>query len=1134
MEGNMSGLYDLKVNSRKCALGIDDDRIYFGWKFDTDAQGVMQQSAQVRLCEAEQGEVVWDSGVCETAESAYFIYKGEMLKPATRYHWTVEAVDNHGCTYTGESWFETGLMGSSKEVWDGARFVGSPYDSVNTDSLAAYTMESDFCVSGSGRTGLAFNVRDKDNYMAVELDFASGSCLVRRYNDAAWTDAVPFCETLGNNEGYSFAVHDLKNDGESEVSDEEKNPSKNETANENNQEHSYHGRLKIGVEGTKLSLFINDRIVIDGEDILPKNAAFMPRIEGMGNLGVVQNEGRCELEKLVISYTDNGMEHVMKKYDELVVENEFYVFNPAGAVCVRKCFDSDGPIKRARLYATAMGFYDVFINGSKVNKGFYNPGFTDYRKRLMYQTYDVTDALKAGENVIGAVVMKGYYTGYVGYTAMPMVYGRKNAFLAKLVIEYADGSTKTIVTDRDWDFTDEGPVINADYQQGEYVDARRKIDWFGRNFVKCGIIDWPTKVIPTNGTLPDDEPFLITAQEGDEAEIERVLSPIAEYIENPTGHFVFDFGQNMVGTVKLTVCGTGKRGRSLKLRYGEMSYKNGRLYIANMRSAANTDCYTMCGEEREEFVPGGTSHGFRYVEISGNGFTLTQEELKSTLISVEGLVITNTRTMAGGFECSNEDVNKLQSNIVWGQRGNSLLVYTDCPQRNERMGWTGDAQVFIATAAYNMDIKNFMEKWLTDVRDGQLMYNRDGAVPDTAPLGGDNRRMGGCAGWGDAAVIVPWKLYLATGDIGILEKNYDMMRAWVEYQSRADRQFDGVRTVDGEKLPECSDISTEGYIQIQQSRGDHLTFDAGTPFILTATAYAAYVAGLLAKTARLLGKTDDALRYEKRHENVKRAFNEAWVKDDGSLAYWGEMSKSEPDAYGNIINRTRYEDGDDKTKRPSQTAYALALDFDLIPEDKRKKTADCLLQAVRDRDNKLSVGFLGIEHLAPALCKGGYYGMAFSLLTETGYPGWLYSVKNGATTIWERWNSYIAETGSFGDVSMNSFNHYSYGAIGEWLFDTVAGIRTSEGADGTGYRKIILTPHVGGGLDYVKAWHETPYGRVSSAYRLENGVLTYNCHIPANTTAKLILPVTGEEKELVSGEYKFTVPAKLNGQENAE
>ena len=1107
MRINMTELYDLRVNSRKSTLGIDDEKIYFGWKYYAERDNMLQKTCRVRLYEADSGRLVWDSGVKSTCESAHFPYDGERLAASTRYMWRVDAVDNYCDEYSGEAYFETGLMGDGIDVWSGARFIGSPYDSVNTDGLTSYGISTYITLVDADRTCLAFNVRDKDNYMALELDFADERIFVRRYNDGAWTDAVPCVTTYGEQNGYgTYLLKGQKNS------------------------------LDITVAGTCLSVTINGKKAIDAENILPQNEAFMPRVEGMGNLGIRQDGGKCILNDFAVcevpedgTGSQNNKNKLIKKYDELVAEDEFYVFNPAGAVYLRKLFDVKGSIKKARLYATAMGFYDVYINNNKINDSFYNPGFTDYRKRVMYQTYDVTEAVREGCNVIGAVVTRGYYTGYVGYTPMPMVYGKKNAFLAKLVLEYEDGSRTVLVTDESWEFTDEGPIISSDYQQGECYDARKEFNRLeaGSLFKSCGIIETPSKVVPTNGELPAGERFLITAQEGEEARVERIIEAKPEYVENPKGHFVYDFGQNMVGVVRLVINGEGRRGMSVKLRYGEMSYTDGRLYIANMRSAANTDCYTIKGEKREVFVPSGACHGFRYVEISGNGYGLSEHELKELVVEVEGLVITNTTDVTGNFRCSNDDVNKLQSNIMWGQRGNSLLVYTDCPQRNERMGWTGDAQVFVATAAYNMDIKTFMEKWLTDLRDAQLMYNRDGAVPDTAPLGGDNRRMGGCAGWGDAAVIVPWKLYLATGDIGILEKNYDMMRAWVEYQSRADRQFDGVRTVDGEQMPDCSDISSGNFIQIQQSRGDHLTFDASTPFILTATAYAAYVAGLLARTAELLGKTDDAKRYTERYENVKRAFNEAWVCEDGSLAYWGEMSKPEPDSFGNIINRTRYAEGEDKTKRPSQTAYALALDFDLIPEEKRDMTAKCLRRAVAGRDNRLSVGFLGIEHLVPALCKSGDYDMAFSLLEQTGFPGWLYSVRNGATTIWERWNSYIAETGTFGEVSMNSFNHYAYGAIGEWLYDTVAGISTSDERGCTGYKQIVLKPHIGGKLTYAEGWHETPYGRVSSSWRFENGRTVYNCEIPPNTTAKLYLPWHNlQEKNqtvinLGSGSYEF-------------
>lgn len=1102
MEDEMTKLYDLRVNSRKSTLGIDDEKLYFGWKYYAERDNMLQSSCRVKLYEADGGRLVWDSGVKSTRESAHFPYEGERLKASTRYMWRVDATDNYSNEYSGEAYFETGLMGDGADVWDGAKFIGSPYDSVNTDGLNSYRISTYISLSGADRTCLAFNVRDKDNYMALELDFKGGRIYVRRYNDAAWTDAVPYVMTFGEPDGYKAVFF---------------------TGQRN--------RLDITVDAAALSVEVNGRKAIDARDILPRNEAFMPRVEGMGNLGIRQDGGKCILNDFSVyevpshkSSPEKNGQSLIKKYDELVAENEFYVFNPAGAVYLRKRFEAEKTVKRARLYATAMGFYNVYINNNKINDSFYNPGFTDYRKRIMYQTYDVTGALRDGENVIGAVVTKGYYTGYVGYTSMPMVYGRKNAFLAKLVVEYEDGSMTTLVTDGSWEFTDEGPIISSDYQQGECYDAGKEFNWMEADglFKRCGIIETPAKVIPTNGELPDDERLLITAQEGEEAQVERIIEAKPAYVEKPKGHFVYDFGQNMVGVVRLTVNGEGRRGMSVKLRFGEMSYTDGRLYIANMRSAANTDCYTIKGEKKEVFVPSGACHGFRYVEISGNGCEIEESELKELVLGVEGLVITNTTDMAGNFRCSNNDVNRLQSNIVWGQRGNSLLVYTDCPQRNERMGWTGDAQVFVATAAYNMDIKTFMEKWLTDLRDAQLMYNRDGAVPDTAPLGGDNRRMGGCAGWGDAAVIVPWKLYLATGDIGILEKNYDMMRAWVEYQSRDDRQFNGVRTVDGVKVPDASDVSAENFIQIQQSRGDHLTFDAGTPFILTATAYAAYVAGLLARTAELLGKTDDAKRYTERYENVKQAFNEAWVCEDGSIAYWGEMSKSEPDSYGNIINMTRYSEGEDKTKRPSQTAYALALDFDLIPEDKREMTAKCLRRAVIDRDNRLSVGFLGIEHLVPALCKVGDYDMAFSLLEQTGFPGWLYSVRNGATTIWERWNSYIAETGTFGEVSMNSFNHYAYGAIGEWLYDTVAGIRTSHEEGYTGYKEIVLRPHIGGSLTYAEGWHETPYGRISSQWKLEDGKTYYSCQIPPNTTAELYLPWDkGNVIQLGSGSYEY-------------
>ena len=528
------------------------------------------------------------------------------------------------------------------------------------------------------------------------------------------------------------------------------------------------------------------------------------------------------------------------------------------------------------------------------------------------------------------------------------------------------------------------------------------------------------------------------------------------------------------------------------------------------------------------------------MEITGNGCELSDI---SFVTSVEGLVLCNTPDTTGSFECSDPLVNQLQSNIQWGQRGNSLLVYTDCPQRNERMGWTGDAQVFAPTAAFNMDVQSFMNKWLLDVRDGQLMYNRQGAVPDTAPLGGDNRPAG-CAGWADASVIVPWEMYLAYGDTRVLEENYECMARWIAYQSLNSRQNCGLRTVDGVQRHDQSDLSSKPFIQVQQSRGDHLTFDESTPFILTATAYAAYVADLMARIARILGKTDDAALYQKRFEDIRTAFREAWVQPDGSLAYWGEMSKGTPQADGTIINQTRYCENAGSTHHPSQTAYALAIDFNLMPEETMAQTTHYFVESIHRRDNHLSVGFLGISHLLPALTKCGQSELAFALLEQKGNPGWLYSVINGATTIWERWNSYIAETGTFGDVSMNSFNHYAYGSIGQWLYRTVLGIQTGENADEAGYHKIFLTPSWGGTLTYAKGEQETPFGKIASSWEKKENSIVYRCTIPANTTAHLSLPASGHNSvqilegaaiadnaavsgvadfELVSGSYTFKI-----------
>lgn len=1097
-----------RTEAQVTPLGIDCKSPMFSWQMDTLRVSAKQTAYRIVVSKDEAfTNLFWDSQLvaCDCQHAAL---ANAQLQPSTRYYWKVCVWDETNSMHESEpTWFETGLMGEDASVWNGAKWIGSPKKTTNTDCLYTYQITVDFKTERGNTAGIVLSARNKDNYVLFEVDMDNRTLMIYEYCDNAWDGSfaeghLPTVTVLGNQNGYPIRTEAVP-DG---------------------CEHDWN-TISITVDHREVSVLINNIAIIEKEtDLMPTADLFVPRRSCLFSVGFKQLDSTAYYDNLVVSDPQSDLVFQNESFDDesgicsvlgtcsdgiLTVKNRFELACPVPSVNLLGSFHLTKKVASARLYATARGSYRVKVNGVNADDSFYAPGFTDYRLRIFYQTFDVTKLLHEGENQIFATIGKGYYNGYCGYSG-PMKYGEQNSFLAKLLVTYTDGNTEDFVTDESWLFTDKGAVVDSDYLDGETYDARlqpknpSKIDNIDNRFQSCGIFSWPNDPIPTNGEFDKPVAFRLTAQTGPSATVERILTPISMQ-EIPTGHFVYDFGQNMVGTVRLHL--KGARGLSIKLRYGEMSYDNGEIYIKNIRSAANTDTYTFCGDKAGEvFVPSFTSHGFRYLEITGNGCALSDIRCVER---VEGLVLCNTPITTGSFTCSNPLVNQLQSNIQWGQRGNSLLVYTDCPQRNERMGWTGDAQVFAPTAAFNMDVQSFMNKWLLDVRDGQLMYNKQGAVPDTAPLGGDNRP-DGCAGWADACVIVPWEMYLAYGDTRVLEENYDCMTKWIAYQSLDVRQTCGLRTVNGVPVPEQSDLSSKLFIQKQQRRGDHLTFDESTPFILTATAYAAYVSDLMSRIAMILGKNEDAIHYRKRFETIRTAFQEAWVQPDGSLAYWGEMSKNLPQPDGTIINQTRYSEASGSIHHPSQTAYALAIDFDLMPEETMEQTAHFFAESIHRKDDHLSVGFLGISHLLPALTKCGQTELAFTLLEQKGNPGWLYSVINGATTIWERWNSYIAETGTFGDVSMNSFNHYAYGSIGQWLYRTVLGIQTGTQKNEAGYHRIYLTPSWGGSLTFATGEQETPFGKIVSSWEKKNTMISYRCTIPANATAYLTLPAKDE------------------------
>ena len=641
---------------------------------------------------------------------------------------------------------------------------------------------------------------------------------------------------------------------------------------------------------------------------------------------------------------------------------------------LRREFPLDKPVRRARMYATARGVYELYMNGNRVGNDVLAPGWTDYDRRIQYQTHDVTPLLAEGPNTLGAVLGDGWFAGFIGFDPKHRgaLYGSRPQFLAQLDVEYEEGTTESLATDGSWSCS-KGPILYSDLLMGESYDARREMPgWTEPGFDDSGWYGVEVEELgSTNLVAQPDEGIRVT----EELEALAVTEP-------ESGRYDFDLGRNMVGWVRLRVA--GEAGTRVTLRHAETLNPDGTIYTENLRSARQTDAYTLKGGGGEVYEPRFTFHGFRYVEVTGY-----PGEPRPGAIT--GRVVHSATPPSGSFECSSALVNELQENIVWGQRGNFLSVPTDCPQRDERLGWMGDAQVFVRTASFNMDVAAFFEKWMVDVQDAQ---SPEGAFPDVAPLLRGSELIDlrwGAPAWGDAGVIVPWTIYRTYGDTRIVERHYDAMARWMEYLHEANPDL--IR----------KNRMGNNYGDWLSPKGDH------TPKHLLATAYWAYDAKLMAEMAEATGRNEDAREYRDLNERIKAAFQEAYVFPDGRI------------------------------ERDTQTCYLLALHMGLLPEDLRSAAAEHLVRTIEREDWHLSTGFVGVGYLCPVLTEAGYTEVAYRLLENETYPSWGYTIKNGATTIWERWDGWTQESG-FQSPNMNSFNHYSLGSVGEWLYRYVAGI----------------------------------------------------------------------------------------------
>jgi alpha-L-rhamnosidase len=709
----------------------------------------------------------------------------------------------------------------------------------------------------------------------------------------------------------------------------------------------------------------------------------------------------------------------------------------------RKEFTVEKTIAKAVVYVTSHGFYELHINGKKVGDQVLTPGWTSYGKRLQYQLYDVTGQVVKGKNAVGAVLGDGWYRGTLGWGSNWAIYGKHLGLLLQMKLTFTDGTESLIITDESWKCYNNGAIRMSDIYNGETYDATKKLTgWNQPGFDES---KWGKVTI---GSYNNN----LIASEG--APIRKIeeIKPLKVF-RSPKGSLLVDMGQNMVGWVKLKV--TGPKGTVVKIRHAEVLDKYGEFYTANLRGAKCELNYTLAGTGEEIYEPRFTFMGFRFLEITGFPGTLAID-------NITGVVVHSDMKPTGTYESSNKLLNQLQHNIQWGQKGNFVDVPTDCPQRDERLGWTGDAQAFCRTAAFNFDVAPFFTKWLKDVAADQ---KQGGEIPDVIPdvLNRQNATSAApSAGWGDVGVIVPWTMYKVYGDRRLLETQYPSMKKWVEY----------IRNKAGESFQWKGGSKYGDWLFYHPPVNNHTAADGFTDHDYIATAYFAYSANLLAQAAKVLGLTDDEKTYSDLYRKIREVFNNEYVTPSGRVG------------------------------TNSQTAYVLALKFNLLPESLRDDAAKFLVADIKSRGNHLSTGFLGTIYLNDVLSQAGYTDVAYDLLLQETYPSWIYPVRMGATTIWERWDGQKTDS-TFQDDGMNSFNHYAYGAIGDWMYRVSAGIDAMK----PGYKEILIQPRTSKKLDYSKASFESLYGTIASGWERKNGKIIITIQIPANTKAIIMLPV---------------------------
>ncbi|RYU93602.1 alpha-L-rhamnosidase [Emticicia agri] len=1134
-------LEKLQVNYQTTPLGTDIPTPHFSWQMKAldSRRGYAQTAYQVVVTD-EKNQVVWDSKKVSAALSHGIAYTGSALQATTRYRWKLTVWNNFNETATKTDWFETGLMNTAISAWDGAQWIGGGAEdlvlyahalsvfkfeygirldkSTNSTKAAFVFGGNDARLMNKDLNLMGMETRRNENYIALELDISGvsdspeGLAKLNIYRvgyDKTDSKEKPFKSldipqsVINQANKYdkhtivaecNFGLFEFYIDGKNKIAEKTNQPPSpfgNNGLNVNpvgrgNNYISFPMLADIGFQtNPNQTAYFSDLVVRNFR--LPSNPLFSENLTGQTYEGIFKNQA--------LTVADNAYK---------VSGNALILVDPSrnAAPMLRSTFSAPNKaVSKARLYITARGIYEMYLNGKRISNDYFNPGLTQYNSHQMYQTYDVTKDIQPGKrNAIGAWLSEGWWSGNITYSGENWNYfGDRQSLLCKLVISYTDGTQQTITSNTaDWKLFTEGPIRYGSFFQGEFYDANKEQAIKGWATAIYDDKNWKkASEVPLEGTAyidakPDPtgrrtqieySHMKIVGQVGENPSV--VMTLTAKSVEEVRPKvYVYDMGQNMVGFPQIQIK-NGKKGQLITMRYAEVKYPSlpdykgneGMVMMENIRAALTTDTYILKGGN-ETIQPRFTFHGYRYIEITGI-------ESAIPIYEVKGMVVSSITGLASAYSTSNDLVNKLWQNITWSLRSNFLSIPTDTPARNERMGWSGDISVFAKSATYLTDADLFLRRHMLAMRDIQPATGR---FTDVAPMGGG---FGGTL-WGSAGIVIPWETYQQYGDLTILEENYEAMKRYMAF----------LKT----KLNEQG-ILNEGplgdWLSPENNKNDNTLFWM---------AYYAYDLDIMAKTAGLLGKTNEAAEWLIARDGIKQSFNRIYIDN---ISHKTVKSGVKTGFMGPPNERNANQASDKGQLIDTQASYAIPLALDIFDEANKAEAIKNLTATIA-RPNKddsgverpsysLMTGFIGTASIMQALSDNGQHATAYRLLQQKSYPSWLYSVVNGATSIWERLNSYTVENGFGGNNSMNSFNHYSFGAVAAWMYNYSLGIQRSP--DMAGFKQFVLkpTPDPDKKMTWAKGHYDSIYGRINSEWKTESGKWTYKTTIPANTTATLYL-----------------------------